>query len=130
MKLFLLSPQEMNKNQHLSVKWICKWVERQQPKGQELLKEHLNGRHYYLPENNRRNVGYLEIWGIEGMGYNIQDWHFIIRYILHSVFLAYFTTKVWLFTTEDSAQDFSEDPVVKTPRFQYKRHYFNPWSGN
>ena len=46
------------------------------------LKEHLNSRHYYLPEKKRRNAGHLETQDIGGVKYNIQDWHFIMRYIL------------------------------------------------
>lgn len=60
-----------------------------------LLKEHLNGRHYYLPEKKGRNIGYLETWNTGVGGYNTQDWHYIMRYILHNVWLAYFVTKTW-----------------------------------
>lgn len=38
-----------------------------------LLKEHLNGRHCYLPEKKRRNIGYLETRNTGAGGYNTRD---------------------------------------------------------
>ena len=60
-----------------------------------LLKEHLNGRHYHLSEKKRKNVGYLKTWGTGGVGYNVHDWQYMMRYILHNVLLVYFATKAW-----------------------------------
>lgn len=68
--------------------------ERQQPKRPFLLKD-------YLPEKKRRNTGYLETWNtmrecvcVGGGVSDIQNWHCILRSILH-VLLAYFATKNW-----------------------------------